>query len=107
MYMQWQLLWEDSSENYQNLCSHGTCTWSSSGPWVSTEGQSMQYDLWDGVNFSSFFLSLHFSDLTNKKERQETLHKLISRLPVINHAVFERLMFHLARYSPIFHIHRS
>lgn len=37
-------------------------------------------------------------DLTNKKERQEMLHKLISRLPEINHAVFERLMFHLARY---------
>ena len=36
-------------------------------------------------------------DLTNKKERMETLHQLISRLPAINHAVLERLIFHLAR----------
>ena len=38
-----------------------------------------------------------FADLTNKKERQETLHKLISKLPELNHTVFERLIFHLAR----------
>jgi hypothetical protein len=39
------------------------------------------------------------ADLTSKKERQETLHKLITRLPEINHAVFERFIFHLARYT--------
>jgi len=38
-------------------------------------------------------------DLSNKKEKMETLHQLISRLPPINHIVLERLIFHLARFE--------
>ena len=38
-------------------------------------------------------------DLTVKKEKLETLHKLISRLPDLNYIVFERFIFHLARYN--------
>lgn len=40
----------------------------------------------------------YIADLTSKKEKLETLHKLISRLPELNYIVFERLIFHLARY---------
>ena len=39
------------------------------------------------------------TDLTSKKEKLETLHKLVHRLPDLNYAVFERLIFHLARYT--------
>jgi len=45
-------------------------------------------------------------DITNKAEQLETLHRLISRLPEINHAVFERLVFHLARVAQHEHINR-
>ena len=38
------------------------------------------------------------ADLTDREERLETLHHLIGRLPELNHAVFERLIFHLARW---------
>ena len=38
------------------------------------------------------------SDLTDRDERLEALHHLLGRLPELNHAVFERLVFHLARY---------
>ena len=38
------------------------------------------------------------TDLTDRDEKLETLHHLIGRLPELNHAVFERLIFHLARY---------
>ena len=43
----------------------------------------------------SIFVNL---DLTDRDERLEALHHLLSRLPELNHAVFERLIFHLARY---------
>ena len=39
------------------------------------------------------------TDLTDREERLEALHHLIGRLPELNHAVFERLIFHLARWG--------
>ena len=36
-------------------------------------------------------------DLTDREERLEALHHLLNRLPALNYAVFERLIFHLAR----------
>jgi hypothetical protein len=38
-------------------------------------------------------------DLTDRDERLEALHHLLGRLPELNHAVFERLVFHLARVA--------
>jgi myosin-9 len=38
-------------------------------------------------------------DLTDREERLEALHHLLCRLPTLNHAVFERLIFHLARVA--------
>lgn len=45
-------------------------------------------------------------DITNKKERMETLHQLISRLPPINHVILERVIFHLARFAQHEHINK-
>ena len=38
-------------------------------------------------------------DLTDREERLEALHHLLNRLPALNYAVFERLIFHLARFD--------
>ena len=51
---------------------------------------------WEVLRFF-YWLFNNIADLTFKKEKLETLHKLISRLPELNYIVFERLIFHLAR----------
>ncbi|CAI7988975.1 Unconventional myosin-IXa, partial [Geodia barretti] len=38
-------------------------------------------------------------DLTDREEMLEALHHLLNRLPALNYAVFERLIFHLARVA--------
>ena len=35
--------------------------------------------------------------ISDMSEKLETLHHLIEQLPELNHAVFERVIFHLAR----------
>ena len=52
-----------------------------------------------GEKFWIDFVFTFCTDLTLKKEKLETLHKLIHRLPELNYIVFERLVFHLARYK--------
>ena len=37
--------------------------------------------------------------ITSVSEKLETLHHLLDQLPELNHTVFERIIFHLARYE--------
>jgi len=48
-----------------------------------------------------FVVCVAISDMS---EKLETLHRLIEQLPELNHAVFERVIFHLAR---LVHINNS
>ena len=43
------------------------------------------------------------TELTDREEMLEALHHLLNKLPALNYAVFERLIFHLAR-SVIAHL---
>lgn len=45
-------------------------------------------------------LYINCIELTDKKEKLETLHQLIYLLPELNYAILERLLFHLARCGP-------
>ena len=43
------------------------------------------------------FCLLFTPDISDAEEMLETLHQIIETLPDLNHCVFERLVFHLAR----------
>ena len=43
------------------------------------------------------FCLLFTLDISDAEEMLETLHQIIETLPDLNHCVFERLVFHLAR----------
>ena len=43
-------------------------------------------------------IKFSFSDLSDVSDMMETLHRIIDCLPDLNHCVFERLIFNLARY---------
>ena len=56
-------------------------------------------DQWiDNSSISIYCSFLSPLDLSDSADMMETFHKIIDQLPDLNHCVFERLMFHLARY---------
>ena len=88
--MQWPQQSVDSSESSLSHCSRGTSILNSSEQWVSA--------IMATVMLLRLLACIMPTDLTSKKEKLETLHKLVHRLPELNYIVFERLVFHLARY---------